>query len=103
VTIDEPKSVVLRDVHVRLPDTGDVAADVETMHRVRELFDQFPGDDGVVLHVPARGRTVLMRASLSIDWCPDVERALEELLGPGCATVSERTMLVPAEPRRLTA
>jgi len=103
VTIDEPKSVVVRDVHVRLPDTGDVAADVETMHRVRELFDQFPGDDGVVLHVPARGRTVLMRASLSIDWCPDVERALEELLGPGCATVSERTMLVPAEPRRLTA
>ncbi|MDI3340376.1 MAG: DNA polymerase III subunit alpha [Sphaerobacter sp.] len=103
VTVEEPTPVVVRDVHIHLPDSGDLAADVAVMHRVRELLDQFPGDDGVVLHVPARGRTVLMRSSLRIDWCPDVERALEELLGPGGASLEQRTELATAEPSRLTA
>lgn len=99
VSLEEAQPMVVREVHVRLPAGKDVASDVALMHRVRDLFDEFPGDDVVVLHVPARGREVLMRAGVQIDWGPDLSAALEELIGPGRASMSERTIMPDPEPR----
>ncbi|HUZ00399.1 MAG TPA: DNA polymerase III subunit alpha [Thermomicrobiaceae bacterium] len=101
-TVEEAEPVMTSEVRVRLPGTCSVDCDVQLMHRMRDLFDEFPGSDVVYLTVPARGREVVMRAGVRVDWCPDLATALEELVGADGVSVDEvEVRQTRAEPIRL--
>ncbi|HET7035335.1 MAG TPA: DNA polymerase III subunit alpha [Thermomicrobiaceae bacterium] len=94
-TLERRVPQLVREVHLRLP-RGQNRAELAAMHRLRTLLDEFPGDDQVVLHVPARGGEVALLAGLRIDWCGDLSAALGELLGEDQVGVIDREELVPA-------
>jgi hypothetical protein len=73
------------------------------MHRVRELFDQFLGDDRVVIHVACGAEQKRLRAGVQVDWCDDVARAVIELLGPKSYELVEREELPTGSNRLLSA
>ncbi|HEU5423852.1 MAG TPA: OB-fold nucleic acid binding domain-containing protein, partial [Nitrolancea sp.] len=93
--LDRRVPQLVREVHLRLP-RGTSRAELNKMHRLRTLLDEFPGDDQVVLHLPARGAEVALLAGLRIDWCGDLSAALGELLGEEHVGVVDREELVPA-------
>jgi len=72
-------------VHLRLPVSDHLDHDIATMHRLRELLDQFPGEDRLVLHLPYAQGEALLRSTIRVDWGPDLALALERELGPGHA------------------
>jgi DNA polymerase-3 subunit alpha len=100
---EEEKRSMQREVHLRLPNSGAVESDIRAMHRLRELLDEFPGDDAVYLYVPGAEHEVALRASFGIDWCGDLERALREILGQGALHVVERAERQEPRLRLLTA
>ncbi len=71
-------------VHVRLPVTSDTEQDIVAMHRLRELLDEFPGEDRLILHLGTASGEVLLMSSLRVDWCSDLAQALQQTLGPEC-------------------
>jgi DNA polymerase III subunit alpha len=86
----EIEPVRFHEVRVDLPTSDDIDRDIELMRRVRNILDEFPGDDRLVINVPVNGHHVELTAGVRIDWCFDVETALEELLGQKRVTVTER-------------
>lgn len=86
-----PEPVVTRVVRIHLPVSADVDHDISTMRQLRALFDEFRGDDTVILHLPIRGGEMKLHAGRRIDWCADLALALEELLGPDAATMTEQS------------
>jgi DNA polymerase III subunit alpha len=85
-----PEPVRFNEVLVSLPITENLDSDVELMRRLRTVLEEFPGDDRLVIKLPQNGRDVVLRSSMSIDWCFDVEMALSELLGENQVRVHER-------------
>jgi hypothetical protein len=85
-----PEPVRFNEVLLSLPASDDLDADVELMRRLRTVLEEFPGEDRLILKIPANGRDVVLRSAMSIDWCFDVEMALSELLGENQVRVSER-------------
>ncbi|HEU4792393.1 MAG TPA: DNA polymerase III subunit alpha, partial [Nitrolancea sp.] len=86
-----PEPVVTRLVQIRLPVSTDVDHDIATMRQLRDLFDEFHGDDTVILRLPVSGGEMKLQPSRKVDWCADLALALEELLGPETATVTEHS------------
>ena len=86
-----PEPVVTRLVQIRLPVSTDVDHDIATMRQLRDLFDEFHGDDTVILRLPVRSGEMRLQPSRRVDWCADLALALEELLGPETATVTEHS------------
>lgn len=85
-----PPSARVREVHVRLAHRRNPREGVQALHRLRALFDEFPGDDHVVLHLPrAEGETALL-AGVRVDWCRDLSSALGEMLGENSVGVVDR-------------
>jgi DNA polymerase-3 subunit alpha len=85
------ETVVTRVTHIHLPVSADVDHDIAVMRQLRVLFDAFPGDDTIILHLPVRGGEMKLQPGRGIDWGPDLALALEELLGPGTTTVEEQS------------
>jgi DNA polymerase-3 subunit alpha len=103
VSDEKPVPVKFREVQLRLPVSDDVEGDIQTMHRIRELFDQFQGDDRVVIRVPCGPREKRLRAGVLVDWCDDVARAIVEILGPNSYELFEREEFPSARDRALSS
>jgi DNA polymerase-3 subunit alpha len=103
MSTEKPIPVRIREVHLHLTASPDLDGDIRLMHQIRELFDEFQGDDRVVLHVSSgQGRTELI-AGLGVDWCTDVEAALKELVGLESFHVEEREEFRQPDAQRLSA
>ena len=96
---EEPEPIRFNEVLVNLPVSHDVDADVDLMRRLRNVLQEFPGEDRLMLKLPNNGHDVVLRSSLRIDWCRDVELALTELLGENSVRVEERVEHQQAPPR----
>jgi DNA polymerase-3 subunit alpha len=72
-------------VHLSLPVTDNLGHDIATMQRLRELLDQFPGRERLVLHLATTRGDALLRSSIQVRWCPELALAIEAELGPGHA------------------
>ncbi len=103
VSDEKPVPIKVREVQLRLPISNDVESDIQTMHRVRDLFDQFLGDDQVVIHLACGATARRLRAGVRVDWCDDVARAVVELLGPDSFELVEREVLSTGRDPRLSA
>src|SRR6185437_12857304 len=66
---EKPIPVKVREIHLHLTASPDLDGDIQTMHRIRDLFDEFRGDDRVVLHVSAGPSRTELAAGLGVDWC----------------------------------
>lgn len=88
----EPETIVW----LRLSGSDDVDRDVRRMEELARLLREFPGDDALLLEVEEAGRTTVLRSRMRVDWCPDLDEAVEEILGPGQARASQA---VAPEPR----
>jgi len=72
-----------RAVHLRLPEAPTLEHERRIMQNLYELLVHYEGDDEVVLHVPtSRGVVKLRSRSRRVDWNPELEAALREVLGP---------------------
>jgi DNA polymerase-3 subunit alpha len=80
--------------------SGDSGKDLHMLERLeRILRNSFVGDDILYLRlVDGTGRARLLRSSLRVDWCRELESAIDEILGPGnSVAVSNRTVsLMPS-------
>jgi DNA polymerase-3 subunit alpha len=103
VNNEPPVPIKVREVQLRFLASEDVDSDIQTMHRIRELFDQFQGDDRVVLQVDCGDRQRRLQSGVRVDWCDDVARAIEEILGPGSFELIEREELPAGSNRLLSA
>ena len=83
-------------VCLTLGQTGDTGNDIDQLERlVRLVRDHFAGDDLLYIRLEDKGLESVLRSSYRIDWCPELQAALEEILGPGrCASVSNRAISV---------
>ena len=99
VAIVPPSPCPQRTVHVRLPASADVWADIELMHQVDAALRRHEGDDQVILHVPqGDGRyAALLSRSRRVEWSPLLAEDLTALIGAGQVEVEER------EPARLAS
>jgi DNA polymerase-3 subunit alpha len=85
---EEP--VPCRTVHVYVPTSEDVWADIRLMQEIDQLLGQFDGDDEVVIHVPFNGhRIALLSRKHRVDWCDRLGEALSDLLGQDGIEVEE--------------
>jgi len=103
VNNEPPVPIMVREVQLRLPMSDDVEGDIQTMHRIRELFDQFQGDDRVIIHVACGTKQKRLRAGVRVDWCDDVARAVVEMLGPDSYELIEREEFPAGSNRLLSA
>lgn len=80
-----------RTVHIKLPATSDVWADIQVMHQLDGVFRQHEGDDELVLHLPSRRRTEiqLICRGRKLEWSPLLAAELAAALGPGRVRVEE--------------
>ena len=103
MSTEKPVPVRVREIHLHLLASPDLDRDIQTMHRMRELFDEFPGDDRVILHVSSGSRKTDLTAGFGVDWCDDVSAALAELIGPEAIDISEREEFRLPSDQRLSA
>ncbi len=103
MSTDKPVPVRFREIHLHLVASPDIDGDIRTMHSVRELFDEFRGDDRVILHVNAGDHQAQLAAGIGVDWCDDLSAALAELIGPESFQMSEREEFRQPSVQRLTA
>ena len=79
-----------RTVHITLPATRDVWADIQVMHRLDGIFRQHEGDDDLILHLPShRSQVQLLCRGRKLEWSPLLAAELTETLGPGRVRVEE--------------
>ena len=90
MSTEKPVPVQVREIHLYLVASPDVEDDIRRMHRIRELFDEFPGDDRLILHVSAGNVKTELVAGMGVDWCDDVAAALAELVGAESFNLRER-------------
>jgi len=103
MSTEKPVPVRVREIHLHLVASPDLDEDIRRMHQVRELFDEFPGDDRVILHVSAGDCKTELSAGLGVDWCDDVAAALADLIGPESFSLSEREEFRQPGAARLSA
>ena len=88
--VEEP---VRHHVRVTLHSTGDRNEDMSRLERLHTLFrDHFAGDDLLYIRIADNAEgTTMLRSSLRVDWCPELESAVAEIIGNGnCRSVSNR-------------
>lgn len=103
MSTEKPVPVRFREIHLHLLASPDLDQDIRTMHRIRELFDEFPGEDRVVLHVSAGGQQARLSAGFGVDWCDDVAVALTEIIGSESINIREREEFRQPNVQRLSA
>ncbi|MFQ5859984.1 MAG: DNA polymerase III subunit alpha [Dehalococcoidia bacterium] len=73
-----------RVVLVSLAETAQSEADTHLLREVLRTLLEFPGADGVNLEVLTQGKRVRLEVPIvSTGYCPELEKRLAELLGPG--------------------
>ncbi|MFW6073962.1 MAG: DNA polymerase III subunit alpha [Chloroflexota bacterium] len=55
----------------------------QELNRLSELFQNFEGNDRVVLRFYLGGQYRAIRVGYTVDWCPDLRNAVEDCLGDG--------------------
>lgn len=103
MSTEKPIPVHFREIHLHLVASPDLDTDIRTMHQIRELFDEFPGDDRITLHVSAGEHKTDLTAGFGVDWCDDVAAALAELIGPESIDITEREEFRQPSVQRLSA
>jgi DNA polymerase-3 subunit alpha len=80
-----------RTVHVRLPASGDVWADIRLMQELDEALRRHEGDDAVVLHLPRRaGPTLPLRSrSRKVDWSDLLRAEIGRMVGKEGVTIEQ--------------
>lgn len=68
-------------VTIELPAGDTPDGEHHLMQRVSRLLREFPGDDRLFIRVPIGNGSKLLRSSIRIDWCRDLEGAVGELIG----------------------
>jgi DNA polymerase-3 subunit alpha len=63
--------------------SGDVVRELEIMQRLVVLFREFHGDDRLFIKLKFPNGERYLRSRLKIDWCPDLEAAIRDVLGDG--------------------
>ncbi len=83
IAVGRRKAKPRRVVHLRLPEAPTLEHERQIMQNLYELLVHYEGDDEVVLHVPtSRGVVKLRSRSRRVDWNPELEAALRDVLGP---------------------
>lgn len=82
---EEPETIVW----LRLTASDDRDGDVMRMERLARLLRDFPGDDAVLLEIETASEVALLRSRIRVDWCPDLDQAVAEIIGPGGARVTK--------------
>jgi DNA polymerase III subunit alpha len=95
VAQEAEEAVERQFVTIELPPHGDHEADHRTMQQVARLLREFPGDDRLFIRLPGGHGSHLLRSSIRIDWCRDLEQAIAEVIGPNCISVVS-TMVEPS-------
>jgi len=105
IEVTERRPVSVREVHLRLRLRSDEESNRVKMHQLRDLLNTFDGDDSVWLHLidadSLQRDEVVLRSSLKVDWCDELDRALAEVAGPDAASLVERIVQPRATPRAL--
>jgi len=69
-------------LHVELPRTGDVWADIQLMNSVDEILRRNEGEYELVIHLPVgHGETPLLSRTRRVDWSDSLAADLGQLLG----------------------
>ncbi len=70
------------NVHIRLPVSGDVQADLERMKQLSRLLKENPGKDMITLYLPREGCVVTMQPyGQKVAYSEELEKQLLQLLG----------------------
>jgi hypothetical protein len=84
----------VRYVHIRVNLTGDEAGDDELFNRLKDLLKQYRGEDAVHLYLlwPDGESSHLEPQSMAVNYSPEFEAAVRQLLGdaPDTVTLEER-------------
>ena len=84
---DEPPPAMATVVWLRLAGSDNLDEDVRRMEQLARLLRDFPGDDEVLLEIETAREVTHLRSNLRVDWCPDLDRAVSDILGRDCARV----------------
>jgi hypothetical protein len=74
-----------RTVRLRVAIDGPPETCEARLRQLGDLLRHFPGDDGVVIVLRGE-RDRCLRSGLQVDWCDDLRRAVEEIIGPAWET-----------------
>jgi DNA polymerase-3 subunit alpha len=86
--IDGPKMIVLF-----LRETGDRARDTRRLRILYGLLTSYPGADRFAFHISEAKRTYRLEfPANTTNWCPDLERQVNQLVGSGCIEVQAWTV-----------
>ena len=83
--VDVAKPTPQRKVTLHVDIDGPADVSEARLRQLGQLLRHFPGDDGLVIVLRGE-RERGLRSSLSVDWCPDLRRAVEEIIGPAWET-----------------
>ena len=90
LTVAPLRPAATRTLHVRLPASGDVWADIAVMHELNAILQRHEGDEPVVLHVPRAGAGVTLRSrSRTVEWNDILSSELRQLLGQERVTIED--------------
>jgi DNA polymerase-3 subunit alpha len=81
----------MRTVRVTMTRTGQHARDVQTLHRIRDLLAEHPGQDQCIIRLVggANGPVELTFPNEMIRYCPELARDLTAIVGAGAVQVEE--------------
>ena len=66
---------------IDIKQTTDEDGDIARLNRIKTALQAFPGHDEVQLNIASNGELTNLRLPISIDFCPELERQLAELVG----------------------
>jgi DNA polymerase-3 subunit alpha len=90
IAMSAPPPERRRVVHVRVPVTSDIWADIRRMQDLNGILERHEGEDGVILHVPHRRGTRMLRSrARRVDWNDVLAAELKRLLGPDGVRLEE--------------
>jgi DNA polymerase-3 subunit alpha len=80
-----------RTIHLRLPRSADVWADIRLMQRLDAVLHRHEGDDDVVLHLRRNGsaEVALRSRTRRVDWNSAFATEVGEIVGAGAVKVDE--------------
>jgi DNA polymerase-3 subunit alpha len=82
--------VLSKTVHLSIPVSADIWADIKLLQTLDELLKQYEGDDQVVLHLPKGSRNVALKSrKLKVDSSETLTRALSQILGESQIRIEE--------------
>jgi DNA polymerase-3 subunit alpha len=86
-----------RTVHLSIPATGDVWADIRVLQQLDAVLGLHEGDDRVVLHLPMGGSRVALKSRKHrVESGDELVRAVTELLGERSLRIEEPGVSRPA-------